>query len=36
MSAFMKNSHREGEGELSREKVIGAMLHKVGQKYQHD
>jgi hypothetical protein len=32
------SSHREEDewGELTREKVRGAMLHKVGRKYQHD
>ncbi len=25
-----------GGGELAREKAWGAMLHKAGQKYQHD
>jgi hypothetical protein len=31
-------SHREGGkgGELTRENVRGAMLHKAGRKYQHD
>jgi hypothetical protein len=31
-------SHREGGGgvELTRENVRGAIVHKAGQKYQHD
>jgi hypothetical protein len=29
-------SHREGGGELTREKVRGAIVHKAGRKYQHD
>ncbi len=33
-------SHREGEGEdggeLTREKVRGAIVHKAGRKYQQD
>jgi hypothetical protein len=31
-------SHREGGrlGELTREKVRGAMIYKTGRKYQHD
>jgi hypothetical protein len=27
---------REGGGELSREKVRGATVHKAGRKYEHD
>ncbi len=35
---FMYNySHGErGGGELTREKVRGAIIHKAGRKYQHD
>ncbi len=29
-------SHRVRGGELTREKIRGAMLHKAGRKYQHD
>jgi hypothetical protein len=30
-------SHREGGGgELTREKVGGAIVHKAGRKYKHD
>jgi hypothetical protein len=29
-------SHREGGGELTREKVRGVIVHKAGRKYQHD
>ncbi len=29
-------SHTDGGGELTREKVRGAIVHKAGQKYQHD
>ncbi len=37
---LLKYSQREGvgdgEGELTREKVTGAIVHKAGGKYQHD
>jgi hypothetical protein len=29
------NSHREGGGKLTREKVRVAIVHKAGRKYQH-
>jgi hypothetical protein len=29
-------SHREGRGELTKEKVRGAIFHKANRKYQHD
>ncbi len=29
-------SQGKGRGELTREKVRGAIVHKAGRKYQHD
>jgi hypothetical protein len=30
------DSYRKGGGELTREKVRGAIVHKAGRKYQND
>jgi hypothetical protein len=35
-TVYLFTQGRGEEGELTREKVTGAMLHKAGRQYQHD